>query len=309
VVFSEDEYICKYLHASDSTTMSLPIHIFSHSIACLVIDTMCYLILLLGFIVLAVTTNSGDKIVLWKRSEHHTIGRQSAAIVTVSLPDFIKTDPKYRLDCSPDVDGYRSFCELDRSINRTATTSNQSCTVRGCIWDKNVPINVPTCYIPIAKGGYSLVAGPTQLSEAITQYRLTRLSTQLSHIRSSFFGKSGASNNEFSMFNHDIQNLDVQVSLSGTDKMRMTIRDADTKRYEVPVPIRWEPSAPSSVSAKLEFQLTKTLDNQVGFRVQRATTGSILFDTSFFANGFIYDNQFLQIITTIPSRNVYGKTK
>ena len=270
---------------------------------------MQYLTLLLGLVGLAVTTYASDRTLSQKSSERHTMRQQSAPIVTVSLPDFIKTDPKYRLDCSPDVDEYRSFCELNLSINRTMTTSNQSCAARGCIWDTSVPINVPTCYIPIAKGGYSLAAGPNQLSEAITQYRLTRLSAKSSRLGSSLFGKLRDATDEFSLFNHDIQNLDVQVSVSGTDKVRLTIRDADTKRYEVPVPVRWEPSAPSSALTKLKFQLTKTSDNQVGFRIQRVSTGSILFDTSFFANGFIYDNQFLQIITTIPSRNVYGKTQ
>jgi hypothetical protein len=36
---------------------------------------------------------------------------------------------------------------------------------------------------------------------------------------------------------------------------------------------------------------------------------SILFDTTYFAEGLIYDNQFLQIVTTFPSNNVYGRRK
>jgi hypothetical protein len=110
------------------------------------------------------------------------------------------------------------------------------------------------------------------------------------------------------MFNHDIQNLKVQVSISGPEMIRMTIRDNNAERYEVPVPIQWSSSVPStSAPAKIKFQMTKTPNEQVGFRVQRTDTSSILFDTTFFANGFVYDDKFIQIITTIPSTNVYGK--
>ncbi|CAF1150433.1 unnamed protein product [Rotaria sordida] len=246
------------------------------------------------------------------KSENHTISRQIQSLETVNLPDIIKNDPKYRIDCNPDIDEYRSFCNLNLSVNRTLQTTNQSCTARGCIWDTNIGLGIPTCYIPIEKGGYILKEESTQLSSAITQYILTRLSTNPLHIRSvtsqSFVNSIPTTRaNQFSMFGHDIENLKVQISVSGSQMIRMTIRDANTERYEVPVPIRWDPSAPTTTaSAKIEFQMKKTMNEQVGFRVQRTDSQSILFDTTFFANGFVYDDQFIQIITTIPSRNVYG---
>jgi alpha-glucosidase (family GH31 glycosyl hydrolase) len=89
--------------------------------------------------------------------------------------------------------------------------------------------------------------------------------------------------------------------------IRLTIRDEDKSRYEVPVPIQWQPSlAPSSVKAKLKFEMTKTSNGQSGFRVKRTDTQTIIFDTSYFAEGFIYDDKYIQLMTTIPSRNVYG---
>ncbi|CAF2048842.1 unnamed protein product [Rotaria magnacalcarata] len=233
---------------------------------------------------------------------------QSSSIRTVELPNFMKVDPKYRVDCNPDIDEYRSFCVLNLSKNSTLTTSDESCTSRGCTRDTNVESGIPTCYIPTEKGGYSVTDGPTQLSSAMTQYTLTRLSTKPAHFRSSFINPSSAARaTQFSMFGHDIENLKVQVSVSGPQMIRMTIRNADSQRYEVPVPIRWNPSAPTtSGPAKIKFEMTKTTNQQVGFRVKRTDSGSILFDTTLFANGFIYDDQFLQIITTIPSRNAYG---
>jgi maltase-glucoamylase len=89
--------------------------------------------------------------------------------------------------------------------------------------------------------------------------------------------------------------------------IRLTIRDRDKQRYEVPVPIEWRSSiGPSSLKTKLKFEMTKTINNQIGFRVKRIDTQSILFDTTLFAEGFIYDDKYLQLITTIPSKNVYG---
>ena len=115
---------------------------------------------------------------------------------------------------------------------------------------------------------------------------------------------------DFSIYGRDIDHLNVQVSVSGTDLIRVTIRDEDRSRYEVPVPIRWQSSSvPSSVKAKIQFEMTKTSSGQAGFRVRRTDTQSIIFDTSFFAEGFIYADQYLQLITTIPSRNVYGKSR
>ncbi|CAF4904182.1 unnamed protein product, partial [Rotaria sp. Silwood1] len=261
---------------------------------------------------LAVHLHVEVKGLILKTSESHTMSSQSQSLETVNLPDIIKNDPKYRIDCNPDIDEYRSFCGLNLSINRTLNTTTQSCTTRGCIWDTNVESGIPTCYIPVDKGGYALKEEPTQLSSAITQYLLTRLSTKPLQIRSmtseSFTNSiSTARTNQFSMFGRDIENLKVQVSVSGPQMLRMTIRDANAERYEVPVPIRWDPSPSTTATpAKIEFQMKKTMNEQVGFRVQRTDSKSILFDTTLFANGFIYDDQFIQIITTIPSRNVYG---
>jgi alpha-glucosidase (family GH31 glycosyl hydrolase) len=143
------------------------------------------------------------------------------------------------------------------------------------------------------------------LSNTITRYLLSRLSTNprlksISNVKQLLTTDA----TEFSIYGNDIDHLDVQVSVSGTDMIRLTIRDANKARYEVPVPIQWKSS--SSDKSKLQFSMTKTANNQTGFRVQRTDTKSIIFDTTLFAEGFIYDDKFLQLITTIPSRNIYG---
>lgn len=163
-----------------------------------------------------------------------------------------------------------------------------------------------------------------RLTNNILHYNLTRLSTKPILIPSSkwnhrFPGHSRqspsnlkdittAEPNEFSLYGHDVDLLNVQMSVSGQDMIRLTIRDATKDRYEVPVPIEWHPTSMSTKkNAKLQFELTKTVNEQVGFRIKRTDTHAVIFDTTYFAHGFIYDDQFLQFITTIPSRNVYGK--
>ena len=192
--------------------------------------------------------------------------------------------------------------------------NRESCLARGCNWDNTVLSVIPSCYVPKEKGGYNQTNSPRILSNAVTRYSLSRLSRK--PLRNKVNSNSRRSNlrniistqsNEFSIYGHDVDHLNVQVSQSGTNMIRVTIRDDDKQRYEVPVPIRWESSVSSSLKAKMKFEITKTSYGQTGFRLRRTDTQSILFDTSYFAEGFIYDNQYLQLITTIPSRNVYGK--
>ena len=187
-----------------------------------------------------------------------------------ALQSLIAASRRYRVDCHPDNDG----------------TSN-ACFARGCSWDVSDNKDAPSCFIPKDKGGYEQQGLPSKISDSITHYSLKRLST-----------------NEFSIFRNDIDELNVEVSQSGSNMIRLTIRDATKKRYEVPVPIQWKPNL--AEDNKLKFELTKTEQNQTGFRIRRADTRTILFDTTNFAEGFIFDDKYLQLITTIPSRNVYG---
>jgi len=279
------------------TNHSHDIFFYSEKVYCRPVDDMHNFALVFVLIGLAINVYVDVQGLVLKKS-----GRQNVAVQTVELPGIVKTDPKYRIDCSPDIDDYRSFCALNVRKNRTLNTTYESCTTRGCVWDSTAESGIHKCYIAIEKGGYELREGPNQLPNAITQYTLARRSTKSSPSASQIDTTRA---DQFSMFNRDIQNLKVQVSVSGPEMIRMTIRDNNAERYEVPVPIRWSPS--TSAPAKIKFQMTKTPNEQVGFRVQRTDTSSILFDTTFFANGFVYDDKFIQIITTIPSTNVYGK--
>jgi hypothetical protein len=198
------------------------------------------------------------------------------------------------------------------------TTSN-ACFARGCIYDSVTQSNYPACYVPIQKGGYRSSA-PENILNMITQYTLTRVSKKPERRAPAQLNRDyrrppsnlkeivTTDSNEFSIYGHDIDRLNVQVSVSVNDMIRLTIRDAEKDRYEVPVPIHWQPAAQSTkTKAKIQFEMTRTSNGQAGFRVRRTDTRSIIFDTTDFAHGLIYDNQFIQFITTVPSTNVYGK--
>ena len=209
--------------------------------------------------------------------------------IIVQLPEVLFTEPKYRVDCHPDSSDHFVFKSISSLFLLYLDMTSNNCIARGCSWDITIVSDYPTCYIPKEKGGYSQTDSTKQLTDAVTRYTLSRLSTKPS------------------MYGNDIDHLNVEVSISGTDMIRLTIRDADKQRYEVPVPIQWQASLPSStLKAKLKFELTKTSNEQASFRVKRTDTQSIIFDTSYFSEGFIYDNQYIQLITTVPSRNVYG---
>jgi hypothetical protein len=210
--------------------------------------------------------------------QNAVISWSSTGTTTIDLGNIPSSDPKYRVDCFPD-----------------SGPTQAQCLSRGCLWENPIGAGIPACYIPKEKGGYGQTDPPSALSDSVTRYSLSRLSSKPT---------------DFSIYGGDIDHLNVQVSVSGTDLIRVTIRDEDRSRYEVPVPIRWQSSAvPSSAKAKIQFEMTKTSSGQAGFRVRRTVTQSIIFDTSYFAEGFIYSDQYLQLITTIPSRNVYGTKK
>ncbi|CAF3950314.1 unnamed protein product, partial [Rotaria sp. Silwood2] len=238
--------------------------------------------------------------------KNHTLTWSKTESMTIQIPESVSTNPKYRVDCFPEPD-----------------LTNYACFARGCNYDGITEIDHPSCYISLEKGGYYVTSSAEQLSDAIIQYNLTRISVKPNLNPSSkpslnyrYNRRQYPSNvkellttepNEFSIYGHDSDHLNVQISVSGTDMIRLTIRDAEQDRYEVPVPIQWQPAAIStSTKGKIQFEMTETSFGQAGFRVKRTDTQTIIFDTSYFAHGFIYDNQYIQFITTIPSTNVYG---
>ncbi|CAF1225575.1 unnamed protein product [Adineta ricciae] len=238
-------------------------------------------------------------------TKNYTFTWSNITVMNIELPESMIKTTKYRVDCFPDPD----------------VTSN-ACFARGCLYDSKTQSNTPSCYVPIEKGGYTS-STVMNISNSTTQYRLTRVakkpvliphaSANVNYRRDPRKPPSNLKEivttdpNEFSMYGHDIDHLNMEVSVSGTDMIRLTIRDAEKDRYEVPVPIQWQPMAlPAKIKPKIQFELVKTSFGQAGFRIKRTDTHTILFDTSLFAHGLVYDNQFIQLITTVPSRNVYG---
>ncbi|CAF3156690.1 unnamed protein product [Rotaria sp. Silwood2] len=212
---------------------------------------------------------------------------------TLQITPFVRRQQRYsdQQNGTSNLKRYRIRDFQRITLAQTACAISNACEARGCTWNVPSESGYAACYVPKEKGGYANPHSRIQLNESISNIKQL-VTTQ---------------SNEFSLYGEDIDRLNVQVSVSGPDMIRLTIRDADKQRYEVPVPIRWQATLPaSSIKAKIKFEMTKTINGQVGFRVKRTDTQSIIFDTSFFAEGFIYEDKYIQFITTIPSRNVYG---
>ncbi|CAF0745626.1 unnamed protein product [Didymodactylos carnosus] len=248
-----------------------------------------------------------------KMTINHTLAWSGSRVDPVdSVSDAIK-NPEYRADCHPD---------LDADANK--------CRARGCEWDQTAQTaqtNSSPCYVPKSKGGYELI-GQESTKQYGIHYKLKRLSTKPAHkvpiqrmqnyrlhnhlqkqqLIAPVETLIDTKQSEFSLFGNDIDNLRLEMTTSGTDMIRLKITDLDHERYEVPVPIVWRPDPTTSHVArqKIKFRLTHTQYKQAGIQIVRTDTNAILFDTSFFAEGFIYDDKYLQFMTTIPSRNIYG---
>lgn len=73
-----------------------------------------------------------------------------------------------------------------------------------------------------------------------------------------------------------------------------------TPRYEVP--LRMDPAQPSTGNHMYNVEFSN--DPVFAFKVIRKSTGTVIFDTSL--GGLTFSDQFLQITTKLPSKNLYG---
>ena len=48
-------------------------------------------------------------------------------------------------------------------------------SLAGCVWDTSKGPGIVACYIPKHEGGYNLTEPPQQVSDAMKQYKLSRL--------------------------------------------------------------------------------------------------------------------------------------
>ncbi|XP_063403845.1 maltase-glucoamylase-like [Mytilus trossulus] len=181
-------------------------------------------------------------------------------------------DVSLRIDCFPDIDKSKSL-----DIN------TQECKRRGCIWAPVVEsLSVPFCYINTSIYGY------TQTSES-------------SHGISTAIDLKWQ--NKSQMFQDDIESIRMIVTKHSNKLLQVKIIDPSDERYEVPVNFNKIP-APNREGTDYNIQYGNDDHGIFSFNVTRKSNGAVIWDTS--VGGLTFADQFLQFVTKLPSKNVYG---
>ncbi|XP_064624521.1 maltase-glucoamylase-like [Lineus longissimus] len=172
-----------------------------------------------------------------------------------------------RVNCLPDVAGL------------SGEVSKEVCDNRGCIFAPSANSKVAACYVPSADHGYRMIGEtkPTSLGFEV----------ELSMKRKGLFGG-------------DIDNVTLAVEMRSNDMLRFKFYDPASSRYEVPIELHL--GGIKARTPRYEFKITN--QDPFAFQVIRRSSGTVLWDTS--VGGFMFADQFLQIATKLPSRNIYG---
>ncbi|XP_071477569.1 maltase-glucoamylase-like, partial [Diadema antillarum] len=160
--------------------------------------------------------------------------------------------------------------------------SQESCLTRGCYWAETDEQGAPWCYFPKERDvpGYRMVGDPegTRLGWKVL---LQRLDTPV-------------------RFDGAVQTLELQVEMHTPQRLRFKLTDSDNDRYEVPTIEVEDPAEKPDVT---EYEISY-IREPFSLQIIRVSTREVIFDTS--VGVLIYEDQFLQISTRLPSSNLYG---
>ncbi|XP_046862383.1 lysosomal alpha-glucosidase-like [Xenia sp. Carnegie-2017] len=181
-------------------------------------------------------------------------------------------------DCRDDIDSKRFDCYPENGA------SQEKCEIRGCCWkvatnkrhEVTVPLNVPYCFYP-KNFGYRIVNEQETATGILLDLQMQQP------------GPYGA----------DVENLRVNVDFETENRVHVKIYDPNEKRYEVPI----ETPKVAKKSSKQNYLISFT-KYPFGFSVTRKSTGRVLFNST--AGAMIFEDQFLQISSFLPSTNIYG---
>ncbi|XP_060598146.1 sucrase-isomaltase, intestinal-like [Ruditapes philippinarum] len=179
-------------------------------------------------------------------------------------------DERERHDCMPE------------SMGGVVKVTKESCEKRGCIYNGDASQG-PTCYLNSVNYGYTIIN--TTSTEFGSIYHL----------------KHKGRNNPFSnLGSPDIPDVLFTVEMRGNDVLRFKFEDATKKRYEVPIQM----NLASTKGLLPRYKIKITGGDNFSFQVLRTSNGEVLWDTGI--GGLTFSEQFLQISTKLPSKNIYG---
>ncbi|PVD23121.1 hypothetical protein C0Q70_16384 [Pomacea canaliculata] len=149
-----------------------------------------------------------------------------------------------------------------------------SCQKRGCLYQPHTNPTIPACFFPQQNYGYRFV------SMDLGRKRKMGLRVHLRRVGTGPFGD-------------DLPRIVFTLEDS-------TFDTPDQDRFTVPLQLNLPTDAPRD--PKYRFEVTS--NDTFSFQIVRRSSGAVLFDTS--VGGFVFDNQFLQLSTRLPTPNVYG---
>uniref|UniRef100_A0A4X2LBD4 Maltase-glucoamylase n=1 Tax=Vombatus ursinus TaxID=29139 RepID=A0A4X2LBD4_VOMUR len=160
--------------------------------------------------------------------------------------------------------------------------SEENCKARGCAWELPSSPGVPSCYV--TNFFYSV---------SNIQYNPTGITADL-FLDSALYPPSLPST--------PVNPLRLNVTYHKNDMLQFKIYDANSKRYEVPVPLNI-PSSPSDTSENRLYDVF-IKSNPFGIEIKRRSTGTTIWDSQI--PGFTFNDMFLRISNRLPSQYIYG---
>ena len=186
-------------------------------------------------------------------------------------------DVALRVDCYPDIDQ-----------NKPLNVSKQECERRGCIW---IPVDetplAPHCFINTTIYGYEMTSAPPTRCQSNSS---TCIDLQWK--------------NKSQMFQDDIKNIQMIITKHNEKVLQVKVADPSSSRYEVPVKLNNIPKPNRENAEVYDVQYGNNADGIFFLNISRRSTGTVIWDTS--VGGLTFADQFLQFVTKLPSKNVYG---
>lgn len=107
-------------------------------------------------------------------------------------------------------------------------------------------------------------------------------------------------------YGQDIPSLSLSVWFETAQRLRVTLRDATRKRWEIPPSFLNIPSlSPPSMAPPTSLYDFSYTQNPFSFAISRKSSGQVLFNTS--GQSLFFEDQFLQISTSMASdATLYG---
>nr|XP_056710819.1 lysosomal alpha-glucosidase [Euleptes europaea] len=196
--------------------------------------------------------------------EEEFVERRESSKGSVLPPTTCDIPPDRRFDCSPEK-----------------LISQEECRARGC------------CYVPVSRQDSAIGRPWCFFPPSYPSYKMKNLTaTETGYT-------AHLTRDTPTFFPDDIMNLQLDVMFETEGRLRFTLKDPASKRFEVPLETPQMSSKTSSTLYSVQFSA-----DPFGLVVVRKSSGQVLLNTT--VAPLFYADQFLQISTSLPSGFISG---